>query len=536
MPTTNRPATRKVSVRVRHGVSMQPPFVATTPPDREHEFRFLNVAKPFSRGKVDWTSTDMTRLWRYNLHYFDYILDAGRSIETLSDLISDWVKHNPMGAGEGWEPYTVSLRIVNWIKLFLREDFREHVQAIWVESLYRQALWLERNIEFHILANHYLKNGKALFYVGLFFEGADADRWLRKGSKILVEEAHEQILRDGGHFERSPMYHSIVVEDYLDTLNLAASCPGSVPVREIDLLRGKATQALNFLHDICLLDGNIPLFNDSALGIAPSFAALAQYAERLFGYKRPSHGQGLQVSPHDCSGYFVIRSLDDMLVVDCGEVGPDYQAGHAHCDTLSFELVSDGRAIIVDSGVYDYENSEMRRYVRSTRAHNTAMIDGCEQSEVWDIFRVARRARPIRATIEKIGESKARFSGSHDGFRRLRGRPVLMRTIEYETDGIWTVVDTFSGKGDHRVESFVHLHPDLNARCVGSIISLTLSSSRVVAEIEVLNASEIALEKGWYCPEFGMRLENTVIRLSSSGPLPQSLGYRIAKGRVSLRP
>ena len=126
---------------------MQPPLVATTPPDSEHEFRFLNVAKAFSRGKVDWTSTDMTRLWRYNLHYFDYILDVGRSIETLSDLISDWIKCNPMGAGEGWEPYTVSLRIVNWIKLFLRRDFRDSVQAVWVESLHQQALWLERNIE-----------------------------------------------------------------------------------------------------------------------------------------------------------------------------------------------------------------------------------------------------------------------------------------------------------------------------------------------------------------------------------------------------
>lgn len=531
-PVPNRPVEKKASVRVRRGVSMQAPLVATMPLNREHEFRFLNVPKTFSHGKVDWASTDMTRLWRYNLHYLDYILDAGRPVSNISDLISDWIQSNPMGMGEAWEPYTVSLRIVNLSKLFLRHDFREHVPTGWVESLYQQARWLERNIEHHILANHYLKNGKALFYAGIFFEGADADRWLRKGSKILVEQAHEQILRDGGHFERSPMYHSIVIEDYLDTLNLAAGCHGLVPPREIDLLRRKAMQALNFLHDICLPGGNIPLFNDSALGIAPSFAALAEYAGRLIGYERPSHGQGLQVSTHDSSGYFVIRNLDDMMVVDCGEVGPDFQPGHAHCDTLSFELATDGRAIIVDSGVYDYENNEMRRYVRSTRAHNTATIDGCEQSEVWDIFRVARRARPIRPKIERIGESRARFAGSHDGFRRLRGRPVHMRTIEYEADGIWTVVDTFSGKGNHRLESFIHLHPDLNVRCVGSIISLTLPSNRVVAEIEVLNASEIALEKGWYCPEFGTRLENTVIALSSSGPLPQSLGYRIVKGSL----
>jgi len=531
-PAPNGPSKSKVNVRVRRGVSMQAPLVTATPRDGEHEFRFLNVSKTFSPGKVDWASTDMTRLWRYHLHYFDYVLDSGRSIADISELISDWIRGNPMGVGDGWEPYPVSLRIVNWIKLFLREDFREHVHDGWVDSLYQQARWLERNIEYHILANHYLKNGKALLYAGVFFEGADAGRWLKKGSRILSEEAHEQILPDGGHYERSPMYHSIVVEDYLDTINLMAGYPGSVPAACLAWQKSKVTKALNFLHDICLPDGSIPLFNDSALGIAPSVAALAKYAGRLFGYERPSRGQGLHVSRHDASGYFVIRNLDDMLVVDCGEVGPDYQPGHAHCDTLSFELVSDGRSMVVDSGVYDYEDSEMRRYVRSTLAHNTAMIDGCEQSEVWGTFRVARRARPIGATVEKLGESKARFAGSHDGYGRLPGQPVHARTIEYETGGVWTVVDTFSGKGDHRVETFVHLHPDLEARRVGSTISLALPSGNVVSNVEVLGPSEIALEKGWYCPEFGTRHENIVIRLSLSGPLPLSLGYRIVKRSV----
>ena len=298
----------------------------------KHEIRFLNVSKTFSPGKVDWASTDMTKLWRYNLHYFDYILDPGRSIDNISYLISDWIQRNPMGVGAGWEPYPVSLRIVNWIKLFLRQDFRPHVHADWLHSLYQQARWLERNIEYHILANHYLKNGKALLYAGVFFEGTDADRWLEKGSKILLDEAHEQILTDGGHYERSPMYHSIVVEDYLDTLNLMTSYPEYLPAGRLAWQTSKVAKALDFLHDICLRDGSIPLFNDSAFGIAPSVAALAEYAGRLFGYERPRAGHGLQVSSHDASGYFVIRNLDDMLVADCGEVGPDYQAGHAHCD------------------------------------------------------------------------------------------------------------------------------------------------------------------------------------------------------------
>jgi uncharacterized heparinase superfamily protein len=523
---------RNASVQLRGGVAMQAPLVTRMRPEGEHEFRFLNVSKAFRHGEVDWASSEMPKLWRYNLHYFDYILDAGRPAENIAALITDWTQNNPVGSGDGWEPYTVSLRLVNWIKLFLREDFSAHVQTAWLNSLYQQAQWLERNIEYHILANHYLKNGKALFFAGVFFCGADAERWLRKGLKILVEEAHEQILSDGGHYERTPMYHSIVVEDYLDILNLMVGNPGLVSPPEIGLLKKKTRAALDFLHDICLPDGSIPLFNDSAFGVASSPVALTDYAGRIIGYEPPECARGLAVSAHHSSGYFVVRNGLDMLVVDCGEVGPDYQPGHAHCDILSFELAIDGRAIVVDSGVYDYENSDLRRYVRSTRAHNTVMVDGCEQSEVWGVFRVARRARPIWATIEKIGESKARFSGSHDGFLRLAGGPVHTRNIEYEADGIWTVVDTISGKGEHQVDTFVHLHPDLNARSDGPVISLVLATGGVVAEIEVTGVSEIALEKGWYCPEFGTRRENIVIRLTSSGPLPQRLGYRIVKRAV----
>ncbi|NJL17915.1 MAG: hypothetical protein HC938_12695 [Nitrospira sp.] len=178
----------------------------------------------------------MPKLWRYNLHYFDYLHDPARSPENKGLLITDWIQHNPPDTEDAWEPYTVSLRIVNWIKFFLlqsaanpEEGNKSFPRQQWVENLYLQAVWLEQNIEYHILANHYLKNGIALFFAGAYFQGMDADRWLKKGVQILRKELDEQFLDDGGHYERSPMYHSICVTDYLDVLNLARHSQG-VPV------------------------------------------------------------------------------------------------------------------------------------------------------------------------------------------------------------------------------------------------------------------------------------------------------------------
>src|SRR5207249_3381876 len=108
-------------------------------------FRFLNVSKALGHSGVGWASPEMPKLWRYNLHYFDYILDSWRPPDNIADLVSDWVRSNPVGRGTGWEPYPTSLRIVNWIKLFLCDDFRGHVRTAWLDSLYRQAQWLEKN-------------------------------------------------------------------------------------------------------------------------------------------------------------------------------------------------------------------------------------------------------------------------------------------------------------------------------------------------------------------------------------------------------
>lgn len=514
-------------VRMRGDVRLGAVFSPASLVQNESEFRFLNESRSFDLNRMDWAATGMSRLWRYNLQYFDYLHDQGRSNESLAKLISSWIEHHPPGSRDAWEPYTVSLRVVNWIKFFLRPEFHGEVPEPWLKSLYQQVCWLENNIEYHILANHYLKNGKALFFAGVFFDGERADRWLALGLKILREEAQEQILADGGHYERSPMYHAIVVEDYLDVLNLIQSGDNRVAAEAVEF-KTRVVAALDFLRDIRMPDGEIPLFNDAAFGIAPSPERLFDYASQVIGYAPSPFAAGLSVCSKEASGYYVVRDGGDMLVADCGPIGPDYQPGHAHCDTLSYELALDGRRVVVDSGVHDYESGPERRYARSTRAHNTVAVDGCEQSEIWGVFRVARRACPLGASLEQVGENRARFEGAHDGYRRLPGKVVHRRTIGYDSAEGWSVCDALQGGGIHAMESFIHLHPDFTAEVAGGSIKVLEAGEQPVATIEVEGAA-IRLEQGWYFPEFGVRFENVLIVLSCEGRLPLQLKYRIRK-------
>jgi uncharacterized heparinase superfamily protein len=206
---------------------------------------FLNQARPLRVDAIDWQAAAETKLWRYNLHYFDYLHWPVYPVATKAQLIDSWIAANPPTAGDGWEPYPLSLRVVNWIKAWTGTELAQPPQP-WLDSLATQLAWLERRLEYHLLANHLLKNGKALLFGGVFFTGPEAERWRARGLEILLREADEQILADGGHYERSPMYHCIVLEDYLDVLNLLQAVPGLVPAEAEDRLRAAASRALRF--------------------------------------------------------------------------------------------------------------------------------------------------------------------------------------------------------------------------------------------------------------------------------------------------
>lgn len=461
------------------------------------------------------------------MHGFGYLFDPDRSHTVKVQLISEWIAKNPLGKGDGWEPSVLSVRIVNWVKFFLRHD--KVVQDLWRHSLYAQAAWLEQNIERHILANHYLKNAVALFFAGMYFEGENADRWLKQGWKILLGEMKEQFLADGGHYERSPMYHSICVCDYLDVLNLAQSSRPVLEGEEIAHLRRALASSLDFLHGMVFPDQDIPLFNDAAFGVAPSPLQLFNYAHRVMGYQPPARPTGLTLSERPGSGYYVCRNGEDMIVIDCGAIGPDYQPGHAHCDTLSFELVIGGRRVIVDSGVFDYQLSEERAYARSTRAHNTVVVDGKEQSEMWKVFRVARRAKPLSAIFKKQSDGTVLFEGAHNGYAKLRGKPIHKRHIAYDGQGSWVINDMLEGSGMHRMDSYLHVHPDFHIIRMGACIAIKAPSGDTVAMVDVLGPADTRLEQGWYFPEFGVKYENPVIVFSCSQEAPFGLSYRIRK-------
>ena len=488
-------------------------------------FDFLN-----SRQNVGWPprwdDPETSKLWQYNLHYFEYLWSLDYCQARL--LTSEWIHRHTLDSERvGWEAYPVSLRLINLCGLFFGKYSKEvsedkkFLELLW-ESIFIQTQWLVLNLETHILGNHLFENAAALTFTGSCFSGKESQKWFDLGFELLKKEIQEQILSDGMHFELSPMYHCRIT--YLLSLLYTAGRPH---LRQtIDAPLQKAVSALEHLiHP----DGEIALLSDSAHQIYNSPSSLIAHCKAITGNRsteKPKSTFGAFALTD--SGYFGSKNHNlDSIICDLGPIGPDYLPAHGHADIFSYELSLKGHRIVVDSGVYDYEKSEMRNYCRSTKAHNTVEISGHNQCELWEIFRVGRRGKTFDIKWQPEENGGFIASGKHDGYKRLAGHPVHFREFKWEPDKKLLVTDEITSTSHQTAVSRIHLHPSCSIDSIEDKMAL-LNTPAGKVKISFSDPSCISIEKSFYCPQFGVKTDNICIAASYSGNRIQA-GYVIEK-------
>lgn len=470
-------------------------------------FEFLNYRIVCELDKI-WLKNSLPKLWQYNLHYLN---DLKHNESVLGNkqhkaLVRSWIKNNPANSSIGWDPYPLSIRIVNLIKWNSYVGIKD---TDIIQSLATQVNSLENRLEYHIGGNHLLANAKALIFAGCFFQGLNAEKWRKKGTKILFKELPKQILSDGGHYERSPMYHALVLEDLLDLKNLALNnqCLFEECNKFLDILSNVIDKMLFWLNSMTHPDGEIPFFNDAAFSVALSPQDINSYARHL--------GQNIQPVPNGIihlqqSGYVRLKLGKFTLFVDVAPVGPDNLPAHAHADTLSYELSVGKRRIIVNSGTSVYENSNLRDYQRSTQAHSTVEIDGVNSSEVWGSFRVARRAKVFGLQIVTSKEDIL-IMASHQGYKTPKN-PCFHKRTWHITMKHLEIIDEISGNFTNAISRHF-LHPDVTVDEQHKFERKIDLGSVIIESYE-----NVLIDKRshWF-PQFGVKIPNKCIvaRLNS---------------------
>lgn len=379
-------------------------------------FCFLGREVDFgSLTAIDWRrdlGEESSPLWRLSLAYFGWALPlvaeqgaaALRPIAaSLEHLERSCAWSSPGIFRDIWNPYTASHRLINLLCVAAMHrqsgGGASAAETTILEHVRFCAAYVAADLERDLQLNHLLKNYVAL---AAFLSAVDEVPATLRFLETAVPAALAQIvLEDGGHAERSPMYHALGLLD----LRLLRECGVFARAWQPDLDRRIAAmeRALAILSHP---DGDVALFSDSWLGGAPRATNLDLPAL--------AHGR------HDLSvtGYVSLNAGEDRLIFDCGPLGVDFNPAHGHADYLSLEASLAGQRFLVDFGTPTYVSGPLRDASRSAGVHNGPRLSGSEPAELWKSFRAGRRGRAGRLHGRNLDGAPLWAAGWQDGYAR----------------------------------------------------------------------------------------------------------------------
>jgi hypothetical protein len=420
-----------------------------------------------------------------------YLTGDERYAREAIDQIESWIAQNPEGIGINWQSsLEISIRIISWFWTiyFLMPSLAltEASTCKVTQSLFAQLRHVRRYLSVYSSPNtHLIGEAAALFIGGLLLDGTEARQWRDVGADLLAQTIRRQVLDDGVHCELSTCYHCYAADFYLQAMILARRNGFDFPPDVAKNVDKKVEQMLEFVMHVTRPDGVIPQLGDDDGGRALALDR-TDYRCYLDGlctgallFSRPDfkwQSRTFQeetlwllgsdayyvfealpsVCPEgnrcvfDAAGYTVLRTGWDPeaghLVFDYGGLGAP-TGGHGHADALSLVLFSHGRDLLMDSGTYVYNGApEWRDYFRSTRAHNTIVADGRDQSQQAGTFQWKSRAqaRALPSAVDSV-------AGEHTG-----NSVIHRRKVHFGKLGECVIEDELLGQGEHVFEFFFH--------------------------------------------------------------------------------
>ena len=473
-----------------------------------------------------------------------YLLTSdSRYAEKLRDLFLYWAESFDVRNLKVHDtPIDAAIRLLNWLwalnsnVLDLTPESEDQItKAIYLQLEYISA-WASSG------GNHLVLEALAAYVYGALLRSSRrGKRWYRWGHKILTQEVRRQVSADGFHSEQSTFYHQAVTTHFLKAY-LTAVRQG-LPLA--DELSDPLRRMIRVVHDTMKPDLLHPMLGDgepmttddrehweAKLLIA---AGTEIFGDPLF---RP-HGRTLNdtslwflgkssssfttsdAAPESRifaeSGIALLRNANRYLLLDAAPFGDPHFPHHGHSDALSVEICMSGKSLIIDPGGYGYYDDEFRRYFRSTRAHNTLRVDERDQSETFGILGYGKLAEvslenwSFEGPLEKV-------SASHRGYEPLLHRREI---YHHQIAGFFLIVDWLLGSGQHRVESFYHLDPeidlDIDSRTffTGDHRYPWAVAASTPTSLTHLKSSDTAEVQGWYTETTGSCVPISVLQISA---------------------
>lgn len=310
------------------------------------------------------------------------------------------------------------------------------------------------------------------------------------GLQGIYQETLRQINPDGTSVEQSFGYLPFIWELIVLPL-MYAEMAGNPTPQEI---RNRIMASLRFGHIIRLPDGTTPKVGDEDDGcvLLPGCTRsrldfVGSIVEDFVG-EMPHVEDGTYEFPE--GGYTIWRQKGLLVTFDHGPLGYKSIAAHGHADALAFTIFAQGNPMIVDPGIYAYQDDYVARdRFRSTSYHSTVNFGGRNQSEILGPFMWGARAKVLR-------QDDGWECTWHTGERHWRSVSL--------DNSVVTVRDKVVGA---HPESVLVLHPSAQVDLQGTVAWVTVGDWQ--ARIVSTGLEHWRAESGEYSPHFGHKVDST---------------------------
>ncbi len=517
------------------------------------DFNWLGVRKKLEHD-IEWLQGPVE--WTHVLSRFGYWLNLGKAYWGTGDpkyaedfvfTLHDWIRDNPVPRiltnsrgerGTVWRTLETGIRGYTWPEVmeFFMEAPEFDAEAKWAmtRSLVEQARHLHRYETGFRYGNWQVVECTGLASIGIMFpELREAPGWRERAFHWLLEHMRRDVYDDGAHYEVTPGYHSWVMELFLRASLLAKQNGYEVPG-----LLEKHERMFEFLMKLSRPNRHVPSLGDGGLAAGSNISGQMALGALLYdrpdmrflGVEKPmeqwlwllgeealsrytemaAHAPDFNSTYLPNAGYYVMRTgweaNDSYLLFDCAPWG----GGHSHADRLSICAYARGEDLIIDPGMYSYDQPLSREYLRFGQAHNVLLIDGEEQPSI--------DPEPLAFDFS---EGFDFVSGQLDhGERAIR----QVRSVMFVRPDYWVLVDHVLGEGEHQLRQLFHLPLGANVELSGARAVVTLRSGlRFLLAGAGAPEPAAQLLEGWV-PTGGASVEKgPVVAFDARASLPCSL-------------
>jgi hypothetical protein len=484
------------------------PLTWTEDPFQDQQWRFLFYSlKPTSNLLYAYYTTGETKYRDKLVSILEGFVayDAGRAAGPPYDRTRFDHRH---GAA------LRAMVLVNTLgKLQRTGDISEELAAAMKAAIARLGTFLATQLNFDPEYNHGFTEAAALALVSANFpELPAAPSWQATALGRLSSLMVNSVDSDGVELENSPFYHFYVLSLTYQINRWARRYAIPLP-QDFEAAMNRMVSYATYVLEP---NGSIPLAGSSVeLGIEnldPTvYGDLAkEFPEFAFVYSQGAKGtaptQRAMLFPESGQAFlrsaFASGSAETHVAFNVGR----WRTSHSHLDVLGLDYFAAGRRQLCDSGLYTYDPGPDYAYFFGTRAHNTVVVDGADQST----------SGPVTAGLTASGPTWAYQSGSH----ALYAGVVHRRSVLVLERDLTLVYDSLESDVPHDYAQVWHLPAGYEAEIVGlDSTGITTDAPSPVVVRQGLGTG-LSLRpivgatdpmQGWYSEVYGTMVPSTAL-------------------------